>query len=264
MSGLGKMPKWFNVKNYDVTDLTNEQVSQQVFIRKVLNTRLFNLYEDTINRTLHGFPKETSLEEQEQWIERKLGGYYIYWQKILSGEPFLFSHIDELNWNSQHVSFKGASYCQFLNKSVDRQTIEYSKLALNSNIEPPAMLKIDRKFFKPFDGSLATHLFHLELESKSDDEILAALKILLPNIRKKLSIPINFKEQYSPNKMEKIRVADNTLATIDLMFWQTINDDINRNILEKALDVHTKAKRVWPLLEKAAINTLKSNDYFVD
>ena len=188
MSGLGKMPKWFNVKNYDVTDLTNEQVSQQVFIRKVLNTRLFNLYEDTINRTLHGFPKETSLEEQEQWIERKLGGYYIYWQKILSGEPFLFSHIDELNWNSQHVSFKGASYCQFLNKSVDRQTIEYSKLALNSNIEPPAMLKIDRKFFKPFDGSLAPHLFHLELESKSDDEILAALKILLPNIRKKLSI----------------------------------------------------------------------------
>jgi hypothetical protein len=263
MSGVIKMPKWFDINNYDPTGLTNEKISQQVFIRKALNERLFKIDSDSVNRTLNSFPKEKSTKDQNQWIESKLGAYYKSWQQIISGEPFSFCHIDELNWNSEHVSFKGASYCQSLNESVSSQHIKYLKSPQQSKKEY-SKFSIERKSFTPFEGAMIPHLFHLELESKSDNELLAALKFLLPNIRKKLSIPNDLKKQYSPNKVEKIRVADKTLATIDLMFWQTFNDGINRNVLEKALGVHKTAKRVWPGLEKAAINTLKSNDYFVE
>jgi hypothetical protein len=263
MAGILELPPWFDVNNYDPTDLTNEQIYQQVSIRKILNSCLFNLDIDSGYRFIDSFPKEKSPKEQNQWIERKLGAYYIFWQEIINGNPFVFSHIDELNWNGEHVSFKGASYCQILNESVTRQNIKYLKSRLRSNKEH-SKFSIERKSFTPFDGSLIPHLFHLDLETKSDNELLAALKFLLPNIRKKLSIPNNFKKQLSENKVEKIRVADKTLATIDLMFWQTFNDDINRNELEKALGVHATANRVWPGLEKAALNTLKSNDYFVE
>jgi hypothetical protein len=263
MSGIRKMPQWFDINSYDPTDLSNEQISQQVFIRKVLNKRLFKIDSDSVNRTVDGFPKEKSTKDQNQWIESKLGGYYEFWQGIISGKPFLFSHVDELNWNSEHVSFKGASYCQLLNKNVDSLNVKYLKGSQQSK-EENSKFSIERKSFSPFDGSMTSHLFYLDLESKSDDEICAALKILLPNIRKELSIPNNFKEQYTSNKVEKIRTFDKTLATIDLMFWQIFNDVIQRKVLEKALGVHTTTKRVWPGLEKAAINTLKSNDYFVE
>lgn len=258
-----EVPSWFKVENYCCEELSNESVALQINIRQNLDRKFFNICFDFDSECAEEErKKKTKIRLQEQKNDQWPDALYLFWTEILSGRPFSMEHIDQLNWDSDFYSFKGSSYCSTLNKTLIEKSSNYFKNSIRGISKPE--YEINRTLFTTFDGALQPHLFYLNIEEKSDAEILESLKVILPDVRKRFSLPENLKDCYSKNQIDKVKSESKSLAVIDLLFWQRFHGEIEEKVLMKALKIETETKRPWPNLKRVAKTVLQSKKFSVE
>jgi hypothetical protein len=282
MAGIREMPPWFDIKNYDTTNLNDEQILQQILLRKELYKKLSSKCNcNTRNLKSVEQPSIVCLKKDD-CIKLKLGfvddpnqpkGYFDYWSDITNGNPYSFEYSGRFEWESDHVHRQGVSYCRGLYNEINRQSVEMQKRKISGGNRIDDF-HISPNLTAPYGPNQYPHLFHLALEDKTDKEILNGLEELLPIVREKLQInelhikKLKLKERkvnkFKKSEILKIRKSVNSLAILDIDMWQKTNENIAVKVIARALGPNVSATTYVDTHLKSARKLTKNNFYYIE
>jgi hypothetical protein len=218
-----EMPQWFDMDNYDDSDLTDKQVLWEVRRR------------DFIISTLDD---ELKMVGSIDNMQEALTGLYDSWKAIELGNPFDSNFDKSQEWDDGKVRRGGVIFnADLVNEITMLESKASSKIWLGGEYDTHH--SISRKnlfnFSDPRQFSAKSRYFvSVDIEMYTDQELLENFKNILSEIRLAANKPEVDRKEEPPKFCKDIRVMK-IIPLIDLVISEYFNQPIANHVIACAI-----------------------------
>ena len=223
MNVIYELPHWFNMDNYQDSELTDRQILWEVRRRDYIISSLRD---------------EIKMVGEIRNAREALTGLYASWREIQEGNPFDSKYEENQDWTNGIMRSGGISFnANLFNEITMLESEALSKSMLGGEFE--SHHSISRKNLFNFDNQKkfaikSPYFVSVDIEMYTDQELVDNFKNILSKIRLSARKPQIDRKQEPPRFCNDIRDGK-IIPLIDLIISEYFNQPINNHIIACAL-----------------------------